>query len=280
MTGRLSAALLALGVATSVAHARADEFKPTPVMPQVAKGIDIEDRRGAVAPKGLTFTSQDGKTVTLGDYFDGQHPVVVVLAYYQCPMLCTLVLNGLKSGLADLAWAPGKEFKVVTISFDPRDTVEAAAKKRASYVKSYGRPVGDHGWDFLVGEQDHVKQLADTIGFRYRWDEDQKQFAHAAGAFFFTPDGRLSQVLKGITFTERDLRLALTEASAGKLGSTWDQVLLLCYHYDPDAGNYVLMGVRMMQIAGGITVLLLGGWLLRMWRRDQARHVTPAGDVA
>jgi protein SCO1/2 len=190
-----------------------------------------------------------------------------------------MVLNGLKSGLADLAWTPGKEFRVVTVSFDPRDTVEAANAKRASYVKSYGRFVGEKGWDFLVGEPSTVAELADVIGFRYRWDADQQQYMHAAGAFVFTADGRLSQVLKGIEFPERALRLALTEASSGKLGSTWDQILLLCYHYDPDAKNYVLGSVRAMQIAGGLTVLLLGGFLLRMWRRD-LRRVATAGEVS
>jgi protein SCO1/2 len=281
MRGLSAAALLGLGLATSVATARADEWQPTPAaVPATAKGIDIDDRRGSTAPKDLAFTNQDGKRVAFGDYFDGQHPVVVVMAYYECPMLCTLVLNGLSSGLSNLAWSPGKEFRVVTVSFDPRDTVEAASKKRASYVKSYGRFIGDRGWDFLVGDPDSVRKLADGIGFRYRWDAEQKQFAHAAGAFVFTSDGRLSQVLKGISFPERDLRLALTEASEGKLGSTWDQILLLCYHYDPAAGNYVLWSVRLMQMAGFLTVLLFGGWLLRMWRRDLARSVTPAGDVA
>lgn len=280
MGGRLPAVLLGLGLATSVATARADEFKPTPVTPAAVKGIDIDDRRGATAPKSLSFKNQDGKTVTLGDYFDGEHPVIVVMAYYECPMLCTLVLNGLKNGLVDLAWTPGKEFRVVTVSFDPRDTVDAASKKRASYVKSYGRFVDEKGWDFLVSDPDTVRALADTIGFRYRWDAEQQQYAHAAGAFIFTSDGRLSQVLKGIEFPARDLRLSLTEASAGKLGSTWDQILLLCYHYDPAAHNYVLKTLRAVQVAGVLTVLALGGWLFRMWRRELARPVTSAGDVA
>src|SRR5262249_55364001 len=156
--------------------------------PPELEGVGIDDKAGAAAPRDLAFTDQDGNRVRLGDYFDGRRPVVLVLAYYQCPMLCSMVLNGLTAGLADLGgpdsgWNAGDRFRVVTISFDTRDTAAAAHDKRQTQLRSYGRPVGARGWDFLVGDEHTVKQLAAAVGFHYRWDEQQKQFAHAAGAF-------------------------------------------------------------------------------------------------
>jgi protein SCO1/2 len=263
---------------------------PTDIVPQPLVGIGIEEHPGAQIPKGLTFRDQDGKTVTLDDYFKDGKPVVLDLAYYDCPMLCSIVLNGLKDGLKQLAWQPGKEFHVVVASIDPRDDEAKAQKKRKSYLDAFGKPVGEKGWDFLVGPKPtgkvdspfdpeeirsddlHARELAKTIGFSYRWDDKTNQYAHAAGIFVFTPDGRLSRVLYGIQYSERDLRLALSEASAGKLGTTWDRVLLLCYHYDPNEHSYVLAGKRMMSAGGALTALLLGTFLVRLWRKEMQRH--------
>jgi protein SCO1/2 len=243
-------------------------------LPAQLEGIDILDRQGAELPRDLVFRDHEGKPVKLGDYLDGKQPLLVVLAYYQCPMLCSIVLNGVTDGVKKLAFSPGKDYRIVTVSIDPRDTLELAAGKRKTYLESLGKPLkGQRGWDFLLGSPDApdaVKKLADSVGFQYRWDETTQQFAHAAGAFLFTPDGRLSRTLYGITFPERDLRLALVEASEGKLGSAWDKVLLLCYHYDPGEG-YTLAIMRIMRIGGVLTVVGLGALLVLLWRRERDR---------
>ncbi len=240
---------------------------PVDQTPKPLEGIEIADKRGTFVSKDLRFRDQEGRDVTLGTYLDGK-PVVLVFAYYECPMLCTVVLNGLKDGLKELAWTAGKEFRVVTVSFDQRDDAAKAAKKRMAYVDAYGRPLSTHAWDFLVGDEASVRALAKSVGFAYRWDDKTEQFAHPAGAFVLTPEGRLSQVLHGIQFSARDLRLALTEATQGKLGSAWDRVLLLCYHYDPNEHSYVLAGKQLMRAGGGLTLLVLGAFLFRLWRRD------------
>ena len=244
-------------------------------VPRPLEGIEITDKRGTDLPKDLHFTNQDGKDVTLGSYLSDGKPVVLVMAYYECPMLCTFVLNGLNAGLKDLAWKPGKEFRVVTVSFDKRDTVDAARKKRDVYLKAYGRPIDDRGWDFLIGSEDSVVTLAKAIGFGYRWDDKTSQFAHAAGAFVVAPNGKLSNTLLGIQFSDRDLRLALTEASAGKLGTAWDRVMLLCYHYDPNEHSYVLAGKRFMRAGGTLSALALGVFLARLWRKELRSKPNP-----
>lgn len=251
-------------------------------VPKPLQGIEIVDKRGTVIPSSLHFRDQEGRDVTLGSYFDGK-PVLLVMAYYECPMLCTVVLNGLNAGLKDLAWKPGKEFRVVTVSFDThRDTPASAKAKRTRYLEAYGRPIDERGWDFLVGDEENVVALAKAIGFGYRWEEKTQQFAHAAGAFVIAPDGRLSNTLLGIQFPERDLRLALTEASQGKLGSAWDRVMLLCYHYDPNEHSYVLAGKRFMKAGGTLSALVLGAFLARLWRRELRKGTQdpPPPDVA
>ena len=240
------------------------------VLPEGLAGVGIDEKPGALAPRDLAFTDQDGQPVRLGDYFDGKHPVALVLAYYQCPMLCSLVLNGLTEGLRPLGreagWTPGDRFRVLTVSFDPRDTAAKAAAKRDSQLESYGRKVPARGWDFLVGDPASVGRLADAVGFRFRWDAKDQQFAHPAAAFVFTSDGRLSRTLYGIRFSPKDLRLALVEASEGKLGTTWDRVLLFCFHYDPAAKGYVLLARRVMEAAGVVTVLALAAFLVLLFR--------------
>ena len=251
-------------------------------VPRPLQGIEIVDKRGTALPRDLRFRDQNGREVTLGSYFDGK-PTIFVMAYYECPMLCTIVLNGLNAGLKDLAWTPGKEFRVVTVSFDTkRDTPAAAKAKRDRYLEAYGRPVLERGWDFLVGDEQNVVAFAKAVGFGYRWEEKTQQFAHAAGAFVVAPDGRLSNTLLGIQFPERDLRLALSEASQGKLGSAWDRVMLLCYHYDPNEHSYVLAGKRFMKAGGTLSALVLGAFLARLWRRELRKGTQdpPPPDVA
>jgi protein SCO1/2 len=248
--------------------------------PSELNGIDIEEKSGSNVPTDVKLLDQEGRPVVLGSYLDGERPLLIVLAYYECPMLCSLVLNGAMQSMSGLAWTAGKDYRVLTVSFDPRDRPEMAKNKRTHYVEAYGRNVGDKGWDFAVGEASEVRRLADALGFHYRYDEDTKQFAHAAGLFVLTPQGKLSQTLYGISWPATDLRLALTDASHGKLGTAWDKVLLFCFHYDPAARGYVLASTRLMRGGGVLTVLGLVYWLRRLWRNDGTRRPAALGTLS
>lgn len=262
-------AVLALVVAT-VTPARSARAADTTI-PTELTGIDIEERPGALLPRQLRLRDQSGQEVELARYAAGDKPLVLVLGYFECPMLCSLVLNGVLQAMKESAWSAGKEYRTLVVSFDPRDTPEAGRKKRANYIEAYGRPVTGDGFDFLVGDEASVRALADAVGFHYRWDETTKQYAHAAGAFVFTPDGRLSRTLYGISFPQKNFGLALREAGSGQVGSTWDRVLLFCFHYDPNARGYVLATKRLMMASGAVTVVLLGLWLIRFWRTERSR---------
>ncbi|MFI5297808.1 MAG: SCO family protein [Polyangiales bacterium] len=270
----MSRLILALVVATfallaAPATSRAGEDHVVEVKPIEIEGIEIADKRGTKIPIDSMLTNQDGKSVRLGDYFDGTHPVLLVMAYYQCPMLCSMVLNGVDTAMKGLKWSPGVDYRVVTISFDTRDTVAKAKSKREVYLSDFGRPVVERGWDFLVGDQATVRAIANSVGFAYRWDESDNQFAHAAGLFVMTPLGVVSNVIQGISFPVPTVRLALTEASSGRLGSAWDQILLLCYHYDPLAKSYVLAATRLMRAGGLATVTILAAVLARLFRAER-----------
>ena len=266
--------VVALAMASMVgARAFAEE-----AVPPELQGIGIDERPGAIVPLNVALTDGSGRKVTLGSYLKDGKPVVLVLAYFRCPMLCSLVINGLTDGLKDLDWAAGKDYRVLVVSFDPRDTVQLAPDKRENYLKQYGRPVPEGGFEFLVGEEAQVKRLADAVGFHYRWDGAQSQFAHAAGAFVLTPNARLSRTLYGIVFPGKDLRLSLLEASEGKLGTAWDRVVLFCYHYDPSSRGYVLAATRLMRAGGAASLLLLGFFLYRLFRAP--RRVGPAAEKA
>lgn len=260
----VAAAALTLSPAT---RASAGE----PAMPQQLTTVDIEERPGALIPKDAQLRDMQGQGVTTGSYFDGEHPVVLVLAYYECPMLCSMVVNGLMQGMKGIEWTAGKEYRVVVVSFDPRDTPEVARKKRETYVGAYGRPVAERGWDFLVGDEAEVRRVADAVGFRYHWEEETKQYAHAAGAFVFTPEGKLSRTLYGISFPSKDLELSLLEASQGKLATAWGRMLLFCFHYDTVENKYVLATRRLMMAGGALTVLVLGAMLFGYWRVERRR---------
>lgn len=251
--------------------ARGIEAKPVDnTLPKELGGVDIVDKPGAEVPRDARLRDQEGREVTLGHYLDAGKPLVLVLAYYQCPMLCSMVLNGVLNAMKATAWTAGKEYRVLVVSFDPRDTVEVAKQKRDSYVGAYGRDVGERGFDFAVGDEANVRRIADAVGFGYRWDEATTQFAHAAGAFVVTPEGRLSRTLYGVTFPETTLRLALVEAGQGTIGTTLDRVILFCFHYDPKEGSYVVATWRLMRAGGALTVLLLGALLFRHWRNERS----------
>jgi protein SCO1/2 len=237
-------------------------------IPAPLREIGFDQHIGAFVPLDTVFRDESGKTVRLGDYF-GTRPVVMVFAYYDCPMLCTQVISGLASALRTLSLEPGRDFEIVTVSFDPRDTPRTASEKKAIFVERYRREGANAAWHFLSGDQASIDRLTKAAGFRYAWDEPTKQFAHPTGVVVLTPDGRLAKYMFGIEYGPRDLRFAIVEASNGRVGNAVDALLLYCYHYDPMTGRYGLVVMRMMRIAGAATVLALCAFIIVMIRRER-----------
>lgn len=261
----IAAGALLLLVAPAPAAGPAD---PTEV-PKGLQGVGIDEKLGEKIDLDLTFIAENGYPVALREYFGKGRPVILNLVYYDCPMLCNLILNGQTKTLREIPWTPGKEYEVVTISIDPTETFALAQKKKAVYLAGYGRPAP--GWHFLADHQGNVKKLAEQVGFRYKYDEDRGQYAHTAVIMVLTEDGVVSRYLYGIQFKTRDVRLALTEASNGKVGTITDRVLLYCFHYDPEAKGYVLFAVNLMRAGGVAVMLVLGGVLAVFWRRERRR---------
>lgn len=264
---RAIAVLLALAVAQVASPVRA-ATGPADARPPALREVGIDQRLGERVPLDAAFIDDEGRTVTLGDYFRGEKPVVLVMTYFECPMLCTLVLNGLTKTLKTMSFEPGKEFDVVAVSFDPKDTPETAAKKKAVYLKDYGREATAAGWHFLTGDQAAIERVATAVGFRYRWVPEEKQFAHAAAIMVATPDGRLSHYFYGVDYAPRDLRLGLVEAADHKIGSAVDALLLFCYQYDPATGKYGAIALNLVRAGGVATVLAIGLFMTVMFRRE------------
>lgn len=237
-------------------------------VPSQLRGVTIEQRLNERVPLDLPFRDETGRTVQLGDYF-GKKPVVLSLVYYNCPMLCTLVLNGLLKAMRAISLDAGDQYNVVTVSFDPRETPALAAAKKKMYIDRYRRASGPSGWHFLTGTEPSIKALTQAVGFRYVFDPKTSQYAHASGIMVLTPDGRLARYVYGVEYSARDLRLALVEASANKIGSPVDQVLLYCFHYDPSIGKYGLVIMNVLRAAGIATVLGLGALVLILFRRNR-----------
>jgi protein SCO1 len=238
---------------------------PANMRPPGLKHVGIEQHLNEQIPLDLPFKDETGKTVKLGDYF-GQRPVILSLVYYRCPMLCGQLLQGLESALRVVDFNPGKEFDVITVSFDPTDTPEVAAAKKAEIMARYKRPGTEAGWHFLTGSPDSIAALTKAVGFEYEYDNRTQQFAHATAIEIVTPQGKLAQYYYGIDFPPKDLRLGIIQASQNHIGTVVDQVLLYCYHYDPDAGRYSALIFRVLQVAGGLTILVLGSFILVMVR--------------
>ena len=230
---------------------------PANVRPPGLKNVGIEQRLDEQIPPDLIFRDETGKSVRLGDYF-GNKPAILNLVYYRCPMLCGEVLSGLESALRVLKFDVGKEFDVLTVSFDPRETADMATKKKAEFLKRYGRPGAAAGWHFLTGPQDSIDGLTKAAGFQYQYDPKTGQFAHSTAIMVLTPEGKIAQYYYGVEYAPKDLRLGLIQASENKIGNLADQVLLYCYHYDPTTGKYGAMIARVLQLSGLATVLLLG----------------------
>jgi protein SCO1 len=240
-------------------------------LPQDLEDVGVTQNLDAALQLDLDFVDDEGRPVKLGEYFDSGRPVLLSLVYYECPMLCTLVLDGMVRVMEQMDWVPGDQFEVVTISIDPGETTELARQKKDNYLRSYGKPEAAAGWHFLTGKEDAIRSVADTVGFRYRYLEENGQFAHPAVLFVLTPDGHMSRYLFGVQHDPQTLRLSLVEASEGGIGTPVDKFLLYCYRYDPEEGQYAPVAMQLMRIGGGVTVLLLGGGMLSFWLLEARR---------
>jgi protein SCO1 len=247
-----------------------DQPSPAPPakdQPKVLREVGFDQRLGEKVPLDAVFRDESGRAVKLGDYF-GKRPVVLALAYYECPMLCTVTLNGLASALDVVSFEPGREFEIVTVSFEPRETPELARAKKAAYLRRYKRPGADAAWHFLTGDADQIRRLTDAVGFRYAWDETTKQYAHASGVMVLTPDGRLARYLYGVEYAPKDLRFSIYEASQGKILSPVDRLLLYCYHYDPELGRYGSTVMGTLRVAAVLTLVGIGALIVTLRRRE------------
>ena len=253
-------------VANLSAIAFAQRQEPTP---QQLEEVGITERLETQLPPDLTFQDERGRDVRLGDFFTDR-PVILSLTYSDCPMLCYLQLEGLVRSLQDLDLTPGEDFQIVNVSIDPQETSQRALITKRKHLELYGRPGTDNGWHFLTGDEGAIKQLADAVGFRYKFVPERKEYAHAAAIMIATPQGKLSRYLYGVVYPMPTLRLALIEAGQGKIGSTFDQVLLFCFHYDADAGNYAPAALRIMQLGGSLTLLALLLGVVPFWLRKSA----------
>ena len=260
---------LTTGVAGQGFYSPVPKAEPANERPAALREVGIDQKIGNQVPLDATFKDSDGNTITLGQYLGKGRPVVLVLAYYECPMLCTQVLNGVTAALKTVTLNPGADFEVVTLSFDPREEPKLAKAKKIAYMGRYGRPGTEHGWHFLTGENDQIRRVTEAVGFRYTFDENLGQFAHGAAITVLTPDGRVSRYLYGIDYGGRDLRFALVEASNGNLGTAVDRALLYCYHWDPTTGRYGFVVMNVLRGAGILTILGVVGFIVVSLRRER-----------
>ncbi|MCO6436286.1 MAG: SCO family protein [Phycisphaerae bacterium] len=236
-------------------------------VPDELEGVGITEHLGTKIPLALTFTDSEGRTFKLADAFDGKRPVVLNLGYYGCPMLCGLVLDGLLDAMKEIPLSVGKDYVVLTLSIDPTEKAVIARMGKQKAIQKLGQPEAAAAWQFLSGDAENIQKLTDAVGWGFKWNERRQEFAHTAALVVLTPDGVVSRYLYGVQFPPKTLRLSLVEASEGKIGSTLDQILLFCFHYDATDGTYSLAAMNVMRLAGVVTALALGSGIgLAVWR--------------
>ena len=267
----VAAALLATtaGVSAQGFYSAPPKREPANERPAALKEVGIDQKLNEQLPLDATFKDSNGNTVTLGQYFGKGRPVVLALVYFECPMLCTQVLNGLTGALETITLNAGADFDVIALSFDPREDPALARNKKIAYMGRYGRKGTEHGWHFLTGSEDQIKRVTNAVGFRYTFDEQIGQFAHGAAVTVLTPEGRISRYLYGIDYGGRDMRFALVEASNGTIGSPVDRALLYCYHWDPTTGRYGFMAMNLLRGAGVLLILGVGTFIVVSLRRER-----------
>jgi protein SCO1 len=267
----MSAVLCTAAPAHTQGLAPDDAGAPAKAKPGLLSKVGIDQRLNQQVPLDLAFTDESGREVRLGDYF-GKRPVILALVYYECPMLCTQVLNGMVSALGTLNFDAGREFDVVAVSINPKEGPELAAQKKKAYVDRYKRPQTAAGWHFLTGKEENIQRLAAAVGFRYAFDETIQQYAHGAGIEVLTPRGVLSKYFYGIEFSPRDLKFGLIQASEDRIGTVIDNALLLCYHYDPTTGQYGATALEAIRIGAAATVIAIVSFLFVSLRRERMAH--------
>lgn len=240
-------------------------------VPAELKGVTIEQHLNSQLPLDAPFRDENGQTVELGRYF-GKRPVVLALVYYECPMLCTQILNGVVRTAKQMTFTPGKDYDVVVISFDPRETPQLALAKKQTYMRTFGHPETANGWHFLTGDAASITRVTDAVGFRYKWDPAIAMFAHASAVYVLTPEGKLSKYFFGISYSPTDMRFGLMEASHNRIGTTVDRFLLFCCQFDPHTGRYTPLIGNILRAAAGTTLLLLGGFVTIMLRKENRRR--------
>lgn len=257
------------------AFAFAFDVTPAPKVaseqPKELEGVGIDEKLGGNLDLSLKVKDENGKEVALSSFFDGKHPVIFSPVYFSCPGLCNFHLNGLTDALKlmDKEWTVGKKFKVLSLSFDSKETPDLAAKKKETYMKLYGREGAENEWHFLTADEATVQAITKSLGFKFKWDESQKEWAHASAAVILTPDGVISRYLPGIMFNPQDIKLALNEATEGKIGNFVDHLVLYCFKYDPHQSKYTLAAVNLMKMGGAVMVLMMVLWLLPLLIRSR-----------
>jgi protein SCO1/2 len=249
-------------------------------LPDALQKIGIEQKLGEQLPLDTVFKDEAGNQVKIGSYFNNGRPVILAFVYYECPMLCSQVLNGLTGSLKGISFDAGKDFDVIAVSFDARenDIADLAKNKKANYLERYGRAGAEKGWHFLTGTQDSIDKLTSAAGFSYKWDEKSNQFAHAAGIMIATPEGKLSRYFYGIDYSPKDVKFGLMDSAQAKVGNPAEQLLLYCYHYDPATGKYGLAILRVMRLGGVATVIGLGAMIFVFWRRGKKKERAGSSD--
>lgn len=261
--------LLALPWASAAAQMTTDPAADR--LPAQLGDVEIQQRLNQPVPLQLAFRDETGRMVRLADYFQPGKPVILSLVYYKCPMLCSQVLASLAVSLRFVKFDAGKQFQVLTVSFDPRETPAQAAVAKTKFLPMYHHPGTDDGWHFLTGDQASITALANAVGFHFRWDARTQQFAHATGIMILTPQGRVSQYYYGARYFPTDLRFGLIQASQNQIGTLADQIVLYCYHWDPHTGRYGVIVSRVIQVSGGVTVLVVGSMLILLFRAEPNR---------
>jgi protein SCO1/2 len=275
--GVVAGLMLSLLTASAGAQSNVPGVNPAPGMPSsqmpaVLSQVAFDQRLNEPLPLHVPFTDENGMQVRLGDYF-GDRPVILAFVYYECPMLCTQVLNGLTTSLTVLRETVGRDFDVVAISFDARETPALASGKKKAHLDRYRRPESANGWHFLTGSQASIRAVTAAAGFKFTWDDKTQQFAHPSGIVVATPQGRIARYFFGIEYAPRDVKFALVESSKGRIGNAIDQLLLYCYHYDPATGSYGFVAMGAVRLGGAVTLAVLLGFVIVSIRRDsRARH--------
>lgn len=249
-------------------------------LPAQLEGVTVTEKLNASIPLDLEFTDEEGRPVKLAKFFETGKPVLLTLNYFECPMLCTLQLNGLLAGLKELDLDFGEDFHLLTVSFDPGETWKMARLKKQNYLRELGRSGAEKGWTFLTGRSKPIQALAESVGYGYRWDDASQQYLHPAVVMMLTPEGRVSRYLYGIEFDPKTLRLSFVEAADGKIGTTVDQFILFCFQYDADEGKYAVSAKILMKVFGAVWAVIVASVLFTFWRMERGRSLKKRREVA